>query len=252
MITYDLSGKVALVTGGRKGIGYAIAKRLAQAGANVAIASRNESEVKKAAQSLSSFGVESIGIGVDVSNIAEAQKIPSLVAERFKRLDILVNNSGISIPTPALEVTEKIWDKILDTNLKGMFFCSQSACRQMMNQGGGTIINIASVQSVVAQRNQAPYGSSKGGIAMMTKVLALEWAQYDIRVNVIAPGSIRTDINREYLARPENLRKNLSMIPLNRIGDPEDIAGMAVFLCTDDASYITGTTIFIDGGWTIE
>lgn len=252
MITYDLSGKVALVTGGRKGIGYAIAKRLALAGTNVAIASRNESEVKKAAQSLSAFGVESIGIGADVSNTAEAQQIPLTVIEKFNRLDFLINNAGVSIPTPALEVTEEIWDKILDTNLKGMFFCSQSACRQMIKQGGGTIINIASVQSVVAQRNQAPYGSSKGGIAMMTKVLALEWAQYNVRVNVVAPGSIRTDMNREYLSKPENLQKNLSMIPLNRIGDPDEIAGMVVFLCTDDASYITGTTIFIDGGWTIE
>jgi len=252
MITYDLSGRVALVTGGSKGIGYAIARKLARAGTHIAIVSRHESEAKRAAESLSSLDVKAIGISGDVSIVADIRRIISRVIDTFNRLDILINNAGIAIRTPAVEVTEQIWDTIVGTNLKGMFFCAQCAAQQMMKQNGGIIINISSIQAIVAQRNQAPYAASKGGIVMVTKVLALEWADYNIRVNAIAPGSIRTDLNREYLAKTENLQKNLSLIPLKRIGDPDDIAGMAVFLCSDDAAYVTGATVVVDGGWTIE
>lgn len=252
MITYDLSGKVALVTGGSKGIGYGIARRLAQAGADIAIVSRHESEAMRAAESLGSLNVQSLGIAADVSEVSDVEMILGKIIERFNKIDILINNAGIAIRAPALEITEEIWDKVLDINLKGMFFCAQAAAKRMIKGNGGTVINISSVQFMVGQRNQAPYAASKGGISMVTKVLALEWAEYKIRVNAIAPGSIKTDLNREYLAKPENLQKNLSLIPLRRIGNPEDVAGMAVFLCTDDASYITGTTLLVDGGWTIE
>jgi len=190
---------------------------------------------------------------MDVSHISESQASVEDVAKEFGQLDILVNNAGISPRKPALEVTEEWWDAILDTNLKGTFFCSQAAVRQMIrSERGGRIINISSVGSMVAQNALAPYGASKGGINQLTKVLAVEWAQYDILVNAIAPGSIRTDINREYLSVPENLERNLSKICLGRIGNQDELAGAAVFLASQASSYMTGQTIFVDGGWTIE
>lgn len=252
MISYSLSGKVALITGSSRGIGYAIGRRLAQAGCDVALVSRNDTDVKAAAETLLPLGVRSVGLAADMRITAEAQAVPRTVVDLLGRLDILVNSAGVSIRTPALEVTEDLWDKTLDTNLKGMFFCSQSAASHMVTRGAGSIVNIGSVQSFVAQRNQAPYDASKGGVVMLTKVLAVEWAQYGIRVNCVAPGSIRTEINKEYLSRPENLQKNLSMIPLGRIGDPEDVAGVVAFLCTEDAAYVTGATVLVDGGWTLE
>ena len=253
MVDFNLSGKVALVTGGSKGIGYAIGKGMAKAGANIILASRHLSEAEEAAKSLTKLGVKTAGIRVDIQDIAQAQTAVDETVRRFGKIDILVNNAGVAIHTPALEVTEKIWDTILHTNLKGLFFSAQAAARAMVKQGkGGRIINIASVGSIVAQRNQAPYGASKGGVIQLTRVLAVEWAVYNILVNAIGPGSIRTDMNREYLANPKNLQYNLGKIPLGRIGMPDEVAGAAVFLASEAASYVTGQTFYIDGGWTLE
>ena len=250
---FSLSGKTALITGGSKGIGYAIGKGLAMAGADVVIVSRHESEARDAAKSLEAFGVKSAGIYVDMSEVSQVQTAVEEIVNRFGKLDILVNNAGISPRKPALEVTEEFWDAVLDINLKGTFFCAQAAARQMIKSGeGGRIINISSVGSMVAQRELAPYGASKGGINQLTRVLAVEWAKHNILVNAIAPGSIRTNINREYLSVQENLERNLSKICLGRIGDQDDIAGAAVFLTSQASGYMTGQTIFIDGGWTIE
>jgi len=252
MISYDLSGMVVLVTGGSRGIGYAIAKKYAEAGATVAILSKNGNKAKEAAEKLNSHGLKSIGMGIDMSKGDQASQAPKYVVEKFGKIDVLVNNAAVDLRMPALEVDEDIWNTTLDTNLKGMFFCAQSAGREMIKRKTGSIINIASIQSVVAQIGQAPYGASKAGIMMMTKVLALEWGPYNVRVNAIAPGSIKTDMNEEFLSKKENMQKNLSKIPLGRIGDPDDIAGITVFLSTNDAAYITGSLIIVDGGWTLE
>ena len=252
MLEMNLEGKVALVTGGNKGIGRSIAEHLGRAGCRVAVSGRSEAELESCRNALADQGIDALALRADMSRTEDAKALPIRAADHFGRLDIVVNNAGCSDPTPALDITEDSWNRIMDTNLRGLFFCAQSAARIMKDGGGGNIVNMGSVQSSVAAVNQAAYGASKGGIRMLTKVLALEWAQYGIRVNAIAPGSIRTNINRDYLAVAANLNKNLGKIPLGRIGDPDEIAGMAVFLCTDYASYITGTMVYIDGGWTIE
>jgi len=251
---FNLSGKVALVTGGSKGIGFAIGRGLAQVGANVVLASRHLFEAKKAAESISKiFKVKSAGMEVDVREVVQCQALVEETVSKFGRIDILVNNAGISVRKPAIEITEGLWDTILDTNLKGVFFCAQAVTKQMIKQGsGGKIINMSSVGAIVAQREQAAYGASKGGIIQLTRVLAAEWAKYNILVNAIGPGSIRTNINKEYLSIQKNLKFNLSKICLGRIGNPKEIAGAAIFLSSKASSYMTGQTIFVDGGWTIE
>lgn len=252
MLEMNLEGKVALVTGGNKGIGRSVALYMGRAGCRVAISGRSEDALAEAHAALTAEGIDAVALTADMSRTEDARDLPGRVADHFGTCDILVNNAGCSDPRPALEITEESWNRVLDTNLRGYFFCAQSAARLMKDKGWGSIVNMGSVQSDVAARNQAAYDASKGGIRMLTKVLALEWAEYGIRVNTVAPGSIRTNINREYLAEEANLNRNLSKICLGRIGDPDEIAGMTVFLCTEHASYITGTIIFIDGGWTIE
>lgn len=252
MLEMNLEGRVALVTGGNKGIGRSVAMYLGRAGCRIAISGRSEEALAETRAALTDEGIDALSLTADMSRTADARELPDQVAAHFGGCDILVNNAGCQDPTPALDVTEAQWNRTLDTNLRGYFFCAQSAARMMKDKGWGSIINMGSVQSDVAARNQVAYDASKGGIRMLTKALALEWGEYGIRVNTIAPGSIRTNINREYLAEEANLKRNLSKICLGRIGDPDEIAGMAVFLCTEYASYITGTIIFIDGGWTIE
>jgi NAD(P)-dependent dehydrogenase (short-subunit alcohol dehydrogenase family) len=252
MLEMNLEGKVALVTGGNKGIGRSIALYLGRAGCRVAISGRSQEALAETHAALSDEGIDALALTADMSRTEDARALPERVAGHFGGCDILVNNAGCSDPMPALDITEESWNRVLDTNLRGYFFCAQAAARLMKEKGWGSIINMGSVQSDVAARNQAAYDASKGGIRMLTKVMALEWAEYGIRVNTVAPGSIRTNINRKYLADEANLNRNLSKICLGRIGHPDEVAGMAVFLCTEYASYITGTMIFVDGGWTIE
>lgn len=253
MPDFSLSRKVALVTGGSKGIGYAIAKGLAEAGADIALCSRHLPEAEKVAGSLGVFNVKSVGFRADIGNITQAHQAVVETVKRLGKIDILVNNAGVCIRKPALEITEEIWDTHLNTNLKGLFFCAQVAAKEMIKQGtGGRIINISSVGAIVAQRQQAAYGASKGGIVQLTRVLAAEWAKYGILVNAIGPGSIRTEINREYYSNPENLKRSLSKICLGRQGSPDEITGAAVFLASEASSYITGQTLYVDGGWTLE
>lgn len=252
MLAMDLSGKTALVTGGAKGIGLEISRFLGQAGARVAITGRDTVALDRAEEELVELCVPTSVHVVDMSDIEAVIKLPQTVAVAHGGLDILVNNAGMATPKPALEIDVNTWDEILSINLKGLFFCSQSSVKIMKERNFGRIVNISSVQSFVATRNSAPYVASKGGITMLTKALALEWSEFGINVNAVAPGSIRTNINRDYLKIAENLQRNLSKICLGRIGKPSEIAGAVVFLCSDYASYITGETLVVDGGWTIE
>ncbi|MDD5698533.1 MAG: glucose 1-dehydrogenase [Victivallaceae bacterium] len=250
---FDLSGRVALITGGSKGIGYAVAQGFAMAGAAVALTSRHGAEAEQAAKSLEAFKVESLGIGADVKDLSQAQSTVLEITGRLGRLDILVNNAAAGSRKPALEVTEEFWDNILDTNLKAAFFWAQAAARQMVKQHkGGRIINISSVGAMVAQRENAPYGASKGGLNQLTRNLAVEWAGYNILVNAIAPGSIITEGNEKHLSNPKSIEHNLSKICLGRIGKPEEVIGAAVFLASEASSYVTGQILYVDGGWTIE
>ena len=250
---FDLSGKVALITGGSKGLGYAFAKGFAMSGASVVLTSRHLSEVEQAAKTLEAFNVKSLGICADVKDISQAESTVQEIVSRFGRLDILINNAYAGSRKPALDISEEFWDAILDTNLKGTFFWAQAAARQMIKQNqGGRIINISSVGGAVAQNENSPYGASKGGMNQLTRNLAVEWAKYNIQVNAIAPGSFMTNGNGKHLSNPQNVKNNLAKICLGRLGKPEEVIGAAVFLASEASSYVTGQILYVDGGWTIE
>lgn len=250
---FDLSGKVALITGGSKGLGYAMAKGFAMAGATVVITSRHRSEVEQAAQSLETFNVKSLGICADVKDIPQAESTVQEITRKFGRLDILVNNAHAGSRKSALDISEEFWNNVLDTNLKAPFFWAQAAARQMIKQNeGGRIINISSVGGMVAQRENSPYGASKGGMNQLTRNLAVEWAKYNILVNAIAPGSFMTEGNEKHLSNPQNIQHNLTKICLERIGKPDEVIGTAVFLASEASTYVTGQILYIDGGWTVE
>jgi len=252
MKMFDLSGRIAIVTGGNRGIGFSISRGLAEAGATVVIANRHAEEGEKAAASLLGAGLKAVAIPLDVTSDASIQKMTAEVVRKFGKIDILVNNAGIVIRKKAEDYTPQDWEAIMDTNLRGMFFCCQEVGREMMRQGKGKIINIGSVVSVVAQSERGVYAISKAGVAHLTRSLALEWAKYRINVNAIGPGATLTDINRTYLKEhPEVLQAFINDIPMGRIGHPDDCAGAAVFLASDASDFITGQLILIDGGMTI-
>lgn len=252
MLSIDLSEKISVVTGGTRGIGRGIVEILAEAGSHVVIVSRHVEQAKTAAEKvIQKYGVKALGLQADISQVAEVKTVVDETVKEFDRLDILVNNAGTAIRASAFEITEDIWDTVLATDLKGTFFCAQEAARCMRQQGGGRIINIGSVHSHTAMKLYAHYGACKAGVVQLTRVLALEWAEYGILVNCVAPGSIPTEINQEWLAKPENLQSNLHRIPVKRLGTPQDIAAAVVFFCSEYTSYITGQTLYVDGGWTI-
>lgn len=248
----SLENKVAIVTGAARGIGFAIAKRFIMDGAKVVIADVDDEAGHAAEDDLKSLG-EVTHIHC---NVAERLDVRNLVAETLNAygdIDVLVNNAGIVVGADFLELEEEDFDKVLSINLKGAFLCSQAVARHMVESvenGGspGAIINISSINSVVAIPNQLPYCVSKGGLSQLTKVTALSLAPYGIRVNAIGPGSIMTDMLAAVNADPAARNRILSRTPMERIGEPSEIAGVAAFLASSDASYVTGQTIFADGG----
>ncbi len=247
--TFDLTGKVALVTGGSRGIGRGIALGLANAGADVAICSRVEETVKKTATEIENLGSKSLPIQADVAKVADINAMAAKVMDEFGHIDILVNVAGLNIRMPAVEYTEEQWDVILDANLKGTFFCCQAVGKVMIEQNKGKIINIGSLTSSIGLPAIAPYSASKGGVLQLTKSLAIEWAAHNINVNCIGPGFYRTDLTQNLFNRPEWSEKLLTMIPMNKPGMPEDLIGTAVFLASDASDYMTGQIIYVDGGF---
>ena len=244
-----LSNKTALVTGGSRGIGRAIALAFAKEGANVAINyNKDNLAAAKTVKEIENLGVKSNAFRADTSSALQVEEMVNRVLKEFGEIDILVNNAGIIRRTPFLEISEEEWDSILRINLKGYFLCSQCVARHMVDRHQGKIINIASVNQIQAGLNVTAYSVSKAGVAMLTKQMALELAPYKINVNGIAPGLTETDLNRKDLADPEFRQKRLSQIPMGVILNPEDIAGAAVFLASDDSRFVTGTTIFVDSG----
>ncbi len=250
----SLEGKVALVTGSARGIGAALAVGLAEAGANVAV-SDVPARLEDAAATKT--GVEALGkkssvYALDVLDLGNIQSATDQVVKDFGSLDILVSNAGIRRPKPSLEVTEDDWDLVVDTNLKGVFFCAQAAARHMIAQGGGRIINIASQFSVVARENRAAYCSSKAGVANLTRVLALEWIKHGITVNAIGPGPTFTPGMIASVPRsPEELERELAEhMPLGRRMEPEELVGAAIYLASPSAAATTGHLLVVDGGWT--
>lgn len=245
---FDLSGKVAVVTGGGTGLGRGIAGGLARAGATVVLTSRRPAVVRAAAAEIAAAGGRAEGAAMDVTRIAELPAFFQGIAERHGGLDILVNNAGINRRAPALEYTEADWDAVLTTNLKAAFFACQAAARIMKARGGGKIINIASLASAVTAMNQAAYAPAKAGIKQMTMHLALELAPYRINVNAIGPGWFRTPLNDDLFRNEDWARGVRALIPWGRTGTPDDLAGTAVYLASAASDYLTGQVIYVDGG----
>jgi glucose 1-dehydrogenase len=245
----DLAGKVALVTGAGSGIGYAIAKRFGLEGAAVAIDYLGHGEEAQAlARELEDAGTSALALEADVSAAAAVESLIARIVERFGRLDVLVNNAGIEKMQPLLEVDEGTWDQTLAVDLKGPFLCLQAAARQMKESGGGSIVNISSVHEDVPFPGYASYVAAKGGLRMLMRNAAVELAEFGIRVNNIAPGAISTPINEATLADPAKVEQLREIVPLMRVGKPEEVAEVALFLASDRSSYVTGSTYYVDGG----
>jgi glucose 1-dehydrogenase len=247
-----LENKVAIVTGGAKGIGFAIARRFAKDGARVVIADVNEDAGSRAVEQIGEHGAVRF-VRCDVGDRADVENLVASTVQAWGAIDALVNNAGIVHAADFLDVSEAAFDRVLRVNLKGAFLVAQAVARQMVEQikqGGapGAIVNMSSVNAVFAIANQVPYSISKGGINQLTKVMALALAPHGIRVNAIGPGSIMTDMLASVNTNPEAKRRLLSRTPLGRIGEPDEIAAIAAFLASDAASYITGQTIYADGG----
>ncbi len=247
---FELTGRKALVTGASRGIGKALAQALAAAGADVAVTARNEASLADTVASIEALGRRGVALGLDVSDAAACRAGVARAAERRGGLDVLVKNAGTEEVRPSLDVDEALWDRILDTNLKGAFFCAQEAAHQMQRSGErGSIINLCSLTSTVGVPTAVPYGSSKSGLLGMTRALAVEWAPLGIRVNAIAPGYFRTAMTEGFY-RDEAWRKRMiEKIPQGRFGALEDLSGIVVFLASDASAYIAGQCVAVDGGF---
>ena len=248
---FSLDGKVALVTGGGRGIGRAVALGLARAGADVVVASRKLPDLEKVAEEIRGMGRKSLAVAAHIGRVEEISNLVSGMKEEFGKIDILVNNAGTN-PTmdPALDIDERAWDSIMNLNLKGLFFLSQAVARVMKEQGGGKIINIASVAGITPDILPV-YSMSKAGVIMASKVMAQQWAQYNIRVNTVAPGLTRTQFSQALWSNPDILQGAMSRTPMGRIAEPEEMVGAIIFLASDASSYVTGQVIVVDGGTSI-
>jgi 2-dehydro-3-deoxy-D-gluconate 5-dehydrogenase len=253
MTSFDLSQRVALVTGGNGGIGLGMAKGLAAAGATVVIAGRNKTKADAALAELKAAGSQATFVEIDVLEETSCHQAIDQVAEKFGRLDILVNNAGTSVRKPPEQLTVADWHLVMNTNLTSAFMCSQAAYPHMKKSGGGKIINIGSMMSTFASSYAAPYASSKGAIVQMAKSLAIAWAKDNIQVNTILPGWINTELTKKAREQVEGLHDRvLARTPAQRWGEPGDFAGIAVFLAAPASDFITGAAIAVDGGYSVQ
>ena len=247
---FDLTGKVAVVTGGNGGIGLGIAMGLAGAGANIVIAARSVEKTAQALEDIRALGVEAHGITVDVTQEPAIQRMITNTIDHMGRLDILVNNSGIAVRAQPQELTAAQWDSVVDVNLRAAFLASKAAYAQMVKAGGGKVINVGSMYSIFGSDWGAPYAASKGGLVQLTKSLAVAWAKDNIQVNAVLPGWIMTDLTRGIQDADPNRYDNISRrIPTGRWGEPSELAGAAVFLASTASGYVTGATLAVDGGY---
>lgn len=245
---FSLEGKVAIVTGGSRGIGRSIALGFAEAGADVVVASRTIAELEKVAQEIEGLGRRALAIPTNVGVKAEVDNMVAKTLERFDTVDILVNNAAMNIMRPLIELREDGWDKVMNVCLKGYFLCSQAVANVMMEKQSGNIINIASTGATKAAVGLGAYGIAKAGVVMLTQLLAVELARYKIRVNAIGPSLVRTKFSEPMWSNPDSLKALEATIPLGRIAEPEDIMSVALFLASDASDYVTGQTLYVDGG----
>jgi NAD(P)-dependent dehydrogenase (short-subunit alcohol dehydrogenase family) len=247
-----LDGKVALITGAGSGIGQAVAVAMAEAGADCAVTELpgKRELLEPVCADITALGHRALSLELQLPDLDSIDAAVTAAVARLGQVDILVNNAGVNIPCDALELTEADWDSVLDVNLKGLFFLSQRVARQMLGTGGGKIVNMASQNGVVGYYKRAAYCSSKAGVVNLTRVLALEWAPHQINVNAVGPTFILTPLTQSTFDDPVLREDLLKRIPLGRVGQPEDVVGAVVFLCSPAADLITGHTLLVDGGWT--
>ncbi len=245
---FDLTGKVAIVTGASRGLGRAMAVGLAGAGANVVVT--DVLDTSETVEEIKKLGGKAIGIKADVSKKGDVERMVQQTIEKFGRIDILVNNADIFRMAPAEAMKEEDWDKVIAVNLKGQFLCAQEVGKRMIKQKSGKIINMASVAGKLAFAQSAAYNASKAGIILMTKTLAVEWGKYNIQVNAICPGVFATAMTENFLKDKNFLQMIKTRVPLARYGEPEELVGTVIYLASKASDYMTGHALVIDGGWT--
>ena len=245
---FSLDGKVAVITGASEGIGEALALGLAEVGAEVILCSRREAKLKEVQAQMNKTGLRAEIFVLDVCKLGDIQRLKDFILERFGKVDILVNNAGFTVTKPAWEVTEEEWNLMVDTGFKGLFFCCQVIGSIMRQHGYGKILNLSSTFSRSIIRGRSVYGGIKAGVSHLTEALALEWASDGIRVNALAPTAVLTPSRKETL-KGEVLQRILSRIPLGRLATPEDLVNAAIYLSSPASDFVTGHTLFVDGGW---
>ena len=249
---FDLTGRVAIVTGGNGGIGLGMATGLAEAGAAIVIAARDQKKSAEAAEKLQKLGARVATVEVDVKDQDSVKRMVQATLDRFQRVDILVANAGVNIRKPPQDMSVEEWQAVLDVNLNGPFFCAQAVYPAMKAQGGGKIITIGSMTSIFGVPFAPAYSATKGGVVQLTRSLATAWAKDNIQVNCVLPGWIDTDLTRQARKQVEGLHERIeARTPAGRWGDPKDFAGIAVFLASQASDFITGAAIPVDGGYSV-
>ena len=248
---FELDNKVAMVTGGNRGLGEASAMALAKAGADVAVCGRNKTDLERVSAAIQALGRKARGFTIDVTDKAKVVEAVAQVIGYFGRIDILVNNAGVNHRVSVLDFPEEEWDRVISTNLKGYFLTAQAVAPQMIDNGYGKIINMSSILGTIGLPNQVAYASSKGGVDQMTKVMALEWAKLGVRVNAVGPTYFETELVSQIREDPERFNFINERTPMGRWGHLPELEGVIIFLASPASDFITGQTIYVDGGWTI-
>jgi len=248
---FDLTGKTAMVTGSTRGLGEVAATALAKAGADIAVCGRNADDLLRVTNDIQEIGRKADGFFIDVTEKKSVTKAVEQILEYFGKIDILVNNAGVNYRVPILEFPEEEWNRVINTNLKGYFLVAQAVVPQMIRNNYGKVINTSSILGAVGLPNQVAYASSKGGVDQMTKVMAIEWAQQGVRVNAIGPTYFETDLVAQIRNDPERFKFINERTPMGRWGYPQELEGIVIFLASPASDFITGQTVYVDGGWTI-